>query len=413
MKKFYTKMMALACMFLLVGANAWAGVETWTGTSISLTNNQWNQVTTSFSVKGAELKYDKTVKGIKFGHVNINTGVAYNTMGYFKASQDGAVVLTVQSYKDEEKIEITEETTNFHLLTPHSQASNSTQGAGYTISLEVKAGKEYFIHIPNYNNDNGGNAFFFKKVEFVTADSYLLLDETASKVDNENAITTAHNNNVKFVKLHRTLKAGQWNTLCLPFPLNATYFPQLNCDAIYELTGYDSEKNEATFTAKTTYVSNKPCLIKPNEDIVDPVIESNVAVTLIENNHRITVNNTLTFVSVFGVEDIYTTGLETSTKFYLNNQGKFVYPTSNDGNNGKIKGLRGYFEWANGVPAHSSVKDMTCIIDDDATGLRSVEKDIFNENATVYSIDGRNMGNSKDNLSRGIYIQNGRKFIVK
>ncbi|MBQ6085011.1 MAG: hypothetical protein IJK94_00745 [Bacteroidaceae bacterium] len=118
----------------------------------------------------------------------------------------------------------------------------------------------------------------------------------------------------------------------------------------------------------------------------------------------------MSFVPTFKPTDIYTTGDENSTKFYLNNDGYLVYPTSNAGNNGKIKGFRAYFEWAGG----GSVKDMTFVFDDsETTGIKTIEHDIFGENGRVYSIDGRYMGDSTDNLSRGIYIQNGRKFVVK
>ena len=74
-----------------------------------------------------------------------------------------------------------------------------------------------------------------------------------------------------------------------------------------------------------------------------------------------------------------------------------------------MKGFRAYFEWTGG----GSVKDMNFIFDDTATGIITVENDIFQENARIYSVDGRYISNSKENLSRGIYIQNGRKFIVK
>ena len=92
--------------------------------------------------------------------------------------------------------------------------------------------------------------------------------------------------------------------------------------------------------------------------------------------------------------------------YFLSSDGtSLFYPESRE--KGTIKGFRAYFE----LPDGASVKALS--FDDDATGIITVEKDIFNEYGNVYSIDGHLVGNFRENLTRGIYIQNGRKFIVK
>ena len=398
MKNVYKKFMALACMFLLVGANAWGTVETWNGgTSVNPTDGEWfNLPGTSVSIFCGDYTYDHGIYGIKFGQVHGYQNVS-DTYGYLKSTINGVITLTIQSVKVNEHFIVTAPD-GVSFTTDHSQTSNNVAGDGVSVTFEVKAGLEYFMQMSSTNH------FFIKKVQLYDEAEILSLDETTANATNKSTISSSTSK--RCIKLNRTLKGGIWNTFCLPMTIQAEQL--VISDGVYALGSYNSSTNELTFTKSTTLQANTPYLIMPAADVVNPAFVG----TIVSPTAATATNNTINFVGVYGGENIYTTGDASSTKFYLNSTGHFVYPTSNTGNNGKIKGFRAYFEWVGSAPAHD-VKAMTYIFEDDETGIITVEKDIFNENGNVYSIDGRLMGNSKENLSRGIYIQNGRKFIVK
>ncbi len=398
MKKFYTKMMALACMFMLAGANAWGTVETWTGgTSVNPTDGEWfNLPGTSVSILCGDYTYDHGIHGIKFGQVHGYHNVS-DTYGYLKSAKNGVITVTIQSVKTDEHFIVTDPN-GVSFTTDHSQASNNVEGDGVSVTFEVKAGLEYFMQMSSTNH------FWFKKVELYDEAEILTLDETTANATNKSTISSSTSK--RCIKLNRTLKGGIWNTFCLPMTIQAEQL--VISDGVYALGSYNSGTQEVTFTKSTTLQANTPYLIMPAADVVNPSFVG----TIVNASTPTASSNGLNFVGVYGTEDIYTTGDDSSTKFYLNGTGHFVYPTSNEGNNGTIKGFRAYFEWTNGVPAHSNVKAMTFTFEDDATGIIKVENDPFQENGNVYTIDGRNMGNAK-NLSRGLYIQNGRKFVVK
>ena len=201
---------------------------------------------------------------------------------------------------------------------------------------------------------------------------------------------------------------------------------QMRCSASYQLDNYDNSENKIGFKQLTSLEANTPCLVKPSKTLTNPIFASADAgkATQIENGNITNYKNpTYTNASTYNKETLTATepngdlsfvGVYEPTNlhnienaFYLNTSSNLVYPTNSS--NSTIKGLRAYFQLASGI----NVKDLNFVFDDsETTGIKTVERNIFNE-GRVYSIDGRYMGDSTDNLSRGIYIQNGRKFVVK
>ena len=404
MKKLYKKLMktsVLICLLILGTGNAW-GAKTWTGGSTSpgtysSTYKQIGSTTVYLKGNGSNISYDTTNKGFK---------ITSKTYVYLSAKNtDGIVTITLQGggSLSNNDVTISESTTGFSVV-EHVAPKNSTAGAGTSITFEMKKDLEYSIY--------SSQQIFIKKVVFnVEGTDYIVLDETESKSNNESLINSANaatNPSMKMLKLVRTLKAGQWNTFCLPVTINAvaapTFSTQLKCEAAYELADYDNSTHTITFSpikannGAYIYRANTPCLIKPSEDIVNPIILGAAAIQAVSN--LAVTKGDITFTGVYGAENIY--DADHSNFFVSNNTLK--YPSDSD--NGTIKGFRAYFHLANGT----QIKGFA--FEDGATGIITVESDPFEENANVYTIDGRNLGNTK-NLSRGIYIQNGRKFVVK
>lgn len=405
MKKLYKKLMktsVLICLLILGTSNVWASVS-WIAKNGFTYNNDWTTIgSTNVQIKSATGLSSATNYGIQ---IKYKSGKATAFLKKENSTKFVAFTLKGGSNKTMKISGSDGYEGSFNLTTTES-----------IFILDMQKGVEYTFSTTT--------AFYISRVEvFTEGTDYFTLDETVDNSVNKSTISTNVANNAKIsrISIKRTLKANQWNTFCIPVNVwhdgntDPTIADVFKCNAVYEMTGYDPDAKTITFTAVEQGTkgpkipANTPVLIKPTKDVVNPLIKGAYGQYVVAPTDLTVSYNGLSFIGVYGAENIYT---DDHSKFYLNNEGYLVYPTSNgnNGNNGKIKGFRAYFELASG----GSVKDLNFVFDDsETTGIKTVEHDIFGENGRVYSIDGRYMGDSTDNLSRGIYIQNGRKFVVK
>ncbi|MBQ7420842.1 MAG: hypothetical protein IJV27_01655 [Prevotella sp.] len=269
--------------------------------------------------------------------------------------------------------------------------------SGVTITFNSVKDEEYEINIANKT----GNVLITGS-EFYPESEVLFISDTDSKADNDAKIKASTSK--KMISLDRTLSSQYWNTFCLPMTINKlTISSQLKCDGTYILKSYDKSKNIIEFEKLEFVRANVPCLIKPTEDIVNPVLTGSNNIAFNETTLTAT-SNGLSFVGIYGYDDLGTD----KTKFYLNTSGKLVYPTSSENNASKLRGFRAYF-----MLDEASAKNMTFIFDDsETTGISTIEHDVKIDDQKIYTIDGRFVGSSTEGLKKGIYISNGHKFVV-
>ena len=236
-------------------------------------------------------------------------------------------------------------------------------------------------------------------LEIPAAKSYTL-DETTTS----NVIENYENANVT---LKRTLSASYWNTFCVPFALDADevtkYFGEGTQLRTYE---GNCEGDIVNFATVTTIEAGKPYLMKPGNAVVtDPVFEnvSMVADDLDAEGNPQAVGAT-TSVQMKGIYN-HVTLKQSQTNLFLGDGDKFYYPA--DAEACEMDGLRAYFI----VPEGTDIKKLRANIDG-TTSLNAVfgteETD-----AAIYNLQGVYVGNSLKQLKSGIYIQNGKKIVVK
>lgn len=75
----------------------------------------------------------------------------------------------------------------------------------------------------------------------------------------------------------------------------------------------------------------------------------------------------------------------------------------------KMKGFRAFFLVPNNVPSNA----LKAVIDGTATGIEDLVIDGVKANGRVYNLNGQYVGNSLNGLQPGLYIQNGKKIVVK
>lgn len=238
-------------------------------------------------------------------------------------------------------------------------------------------------------------------VEVPKAKSYTL-DETKT----DNVIETYENANVT---LQRTLSKDYWNTFCVPFALDAKQVTQYFGEGT-QLRTYEGncENNIVYFATVDNIEAGKPYIMKPGNAVVqNPTFEgvSMVATGLDENGNPQAVGD----ASTVQMKGIYNQILlkTDKTELFLGDNDLFYYPID-DVDARTIGGLRAYFI----VPQGTDIKKLRANLDGTPTSLDTIF-DTEESNAPVYNLHGQCVGNSLRALKSGIYIQNGKKVVVK
>lgn len=252
----------------------------------------------------------------------------------------------------------------------------------------------------------GGNANVADVPFKVTVTDRLTLDETATVAP---AAATGIN-----VKVKRSIKAGEWSTICLPFAMNKS-----QADAAFgsgyvvkQYTGYTATIDESTLIPSAITVNfseytlnalrkiqpGTPYLIKTTKDIESFDVDGVNILTDLNDVSGAETNYGLTgmFKGVLAKTTVPNNGLFISdNKFYYSN------------GNTNIKAFRGWFNLeavlnvAVGAPVFMN-------IDGETTGIENIQRTAGDDR--YYNLNGQHV----ENLKKGqIYIKNNKKVVVK
>lgn len=251
------------------------------------------------------------------------------------------------------------------------------------------------------NTDQARATKIIVTVEVPKAKSYTL-DETKT----DNVIETYENANVT---LQRTLSKDYWNTFCVPFALDAEQVAQYFGEGT-QLRTYEGNCNNNTvyFATVDNIEAGKPYIMKPGNAVVtNPTFEgvSMVATDLDTNGNPQAVGDAST-VQMKGIYNQILLNTD-KTELFLGDNDLFYYPID-DIDARTIGGLRAYFI----VPQGTDIKKLRANLDGTPTSLGTIF-DTEESNAPVYNLQGQCVGNSLRALKSGIYIQNGKKVVVK
>lgn len=236
------------------------------------------------------------------------------------------------------------------------------------------------------------------------------------------------------VYVHRTIVGnGNWSTLCLPFNLSHEQIKSsLGDNIVYsEFTDVDLTHKYINFTSTTKGMkAGKPYLIQNNGKTIHNFFADNVTFTKSSvqeaNTHRKSEKSSHGYYFV-GLLERTKVNIDEKEKVY-NPNGRAVYianPKAEGGHqqlkrlsqDGTMNGFRGYLVFpAEAVAGAKSVGDMLINLDhilNETTGVAQVRVDGRQVSNSIYTISGQYVGNDADTLPKGIYIRNGKKFVVK
>lgn len=228
----------------------------------------------------------------------------------------------------------------------------------------------------------------------------------------ENSTTMPEAEENANVRVKRTINAGNWSTICLPFAMTEEQVKTAfgNDVQLAEFTGYkateDGEGNvveiKVNFSDATAIAANHPCLIKVSESVseftldgvdIDPENEPTVA----------TVKRTKKQWSEM-IGTYAATTIEDQMLFLSGN--KFWYSTGSS----KIKGYRAWFDFYDVLTeVESSSARVSMFFDEVITDINKVSEKKSNMSGAIFDLQGRRVNKPV----QGIFIKDGKKIIIE
>lgn len=276
----------------------------------------------------------------------------------------------------------------------------------FTVGSGVAVGS-YPVTISGFNFLDGSNYTPVANVTFnvkVVSRHTVVLDEKSTT-----APTAATDVNVT---VRRSIQANQWSTICLPFAMTEAQVKAAFGDDVRlgDFTGYETTNDT-------------------NDDIIGITVNFN-DVTAIESNHPyiIKVSSTVTEFAVDGVdidpeEEPTVAAIKRTKKQWSEMIGTYVANTTIEEeclflsdnkfwySNGstKMKAFRAYFDFYDVL---ASVENAAARIsmnfdEKETTGIREMKP--IDNNKVIYDLQGRRVANP----TKGLYIQNGIKRVIK
>ena len=309
--------------------------------------------------------------------------------------------------------------------------------APVTYTFKVKAGKTYYLY--NFGSRIGLFGFSIKE-------STPIVDNITYKERETNTITPTQDGHVAKVSLDRKFAVNKWNAAVLPFSLN-----KQQVDAIFGQT-YDKnhtdgtqilyfEKTEGKYVyytrhAYNTIVAGKPFLIKPcGKDANGNNVVTRDGDNIVLNTEKITafpyvtIENTVPkdwgrnaetadyhWHSAYNVETVK------QNDYYFNNDGVLVMREKSDA---KIQAFRGFLQKKATAQAKLFSVAYFDLLSDNSDIPSKIEGVMMDSNGelvdikagdAVYNLSGQVVttnASSLYSLPKGIYIVNGKKYVVE
>lgn len=234
----------------------------------------------------------------------------------------------------------------------------------------------------------------------VATKDYQTATEKSSNVLNEVTINEFVAQSNVDVQLKRSLTPTQWNTFCVPFTISADVIAEKFGAGTLVYTFGSMNGNVMNFKASTTIEAGKPYIVKPTKEVVDPTF---TGVNIVASDPVQLGADGFFMQGTYGAK---TDLLDDGTNLFLGEGNKFYKPAAGST---KMKGMRAFFivpQGTNFAALRANIDGATTAIDEFAT---VVEQPTDNR---IYNLQGQFVGTSFEGL-HGVYVQNGKKVLVK
>lgn len=265
-------------------------------------------------------------------------------------------------------------------------------------------GKQFFslsnIQVGSGEGTNQESKAKYNYISVVTND-YKAATVTSSNTLDEVTVNSFNAQNDVDVQLKRSLTPAQWNTFCVPFTISENVIAEKFGAGTLVYTFGSMNGNVMNFAPSTTIEAGKPYIVKPTQEVVDPSFTG--------------VNIEATAAKKVGADGYFMQGIYSAktdlttdgTNLFLGDGNKFYKPLGTT--TARMKGLRAFFI----VPQGTNLAALRANIDGATTAIDElttvVEQPTDNR---IYNLQGQFVGTSFEGL-HGVYVQNGKKVLVK
>lgn len=220
------------------------------------------------------------------------------------------------------------------------------------------------------------------------------------------AILAANNGNNVNVKLDRKLSNEYWNTVCFPFNLSTEEVNTLFGEAAQIREFNRVENGEMVFVEpkEKAIVAGTPYLFKPENNIDNSLFFR----ATIDNS-----NNAAAYADAEGKEYKFVgvtspTALQ-ATDIFIGTDNSLYYPDMETEGANIINGMRAYIQLPEGTDAKAFAINTNGVVTSISNAASTAKAD-----GMVYTISGQLVGKMNPaTLAKGIYVVNGKKFVVK
>lgn len=260
--------------------------------------------------------------------------------------------------------------------------------------------------IPTDEYEADGSSFEITIVE--PADPWVTLDENSTTLPEASDGETE-------IKVKRTLKANQWNSVCFPFAMTeAQVYEAFGEDVqVAEFIEYESTDDltsinvifDEALLAEDGLMANYPYIIKTSKNItefmVTSVIEPDEENAVAEFSNGRAGSRKEVYGTFYGT--LKAGGKVPANCLFLNG-GDFWYSTGQS----NIKAFRGYFKFVDVLASlETAESNVKMVFRGETTGIKDVTVETANDD--MYDLQGRRIVNP----DKGVYIKNGKKVVIK
>lgn len=263
--------------------------------------------------------------------------------------------------------------------------------------------KQFFslstIKVGSGEGNNQESKAKYNYISVVTND-YQTATVTSSNTLDEVTVNSFNAQNDVDVQLKRSLTPTQWNTFCVPFTISADVIAEKFGAGTLVYTFGSMTGNVMNFKASTTIEAGKPYIVKPTQEVVDPIF---TGVNIVASDPVKSGADGFYMQGTYGAK---TDLLDDGTNLFLGEGNKFYKPAKGST---KMKGMRAFFivpQGTNFAALRANIDGATTAIDELTT---VVEQPTDNR---IYNLQGQFVGTSFEGL-HGVYVQNGKKVLVK
>lgn len=252
----------------------------------------------------------------------------------------------------------------------------------------------------NENSANQASAAVYKEISIVPFRAATKLLQGANNNETLSSLVYGGNKNIV---IDRTFVSTDWNTLCLPFALtNAQLKAALGNDVeVCKLGSVAGNVVSFVDCSSEAITAGKPYFVKPANTVSNPAFTDVQVTTLLPS-----VDGTAGGIQFAGTLNPIALNTD-GTHLFIVAGGQFKRPlaTSNT-----MNGFRAYLI----VPADTDANKLSSRFGGVETAIAETFVDaVKNADNRVFNLQGQMVGTSLNGLPAGLYIQNGKKVLVR